>query len=135
MDWHPPSQGPVERRVTQESLSQAAQARKELWEFLEFLEFRLWVPLESRVLRVLREAMANRELLGLRAAVDRSARSVLQAELAMWEALALTEVRGLADLLDGGRTVLMVRRALRELPLQEQLHQSQVLQELYHLQR
>ena len=121
----------MERRVTQESLSQAAQARKELWEFLEFPEFRLWVPLESRVLRVLREAMANRELLGLRAAVERSARSVLQAELAMWEALALTGLQGLADLLDGGQTVLMVRQDLRELPLQEQLHQSQVLQGLY----
>ena len=121
----------MERRVTQESLSQAAQARKELWEFLEFPEFRLWVPLESRVLRVLREAMANRELLGLRAAVDRSARSVLQAELAMWEALALTGLQGLADLLDGGLTVLMVRQDLLELPLQEQLRQSQVLQGLY----
>ena len=125
----------MERRVTQESLSQAAQARKELWEFLEFPEFRLWVPLESRVLRVLREAMANRELLGLRAAVDRSARSVLQAELAMWEALALTGLQGLQGLaelrVNGGKMGITVRQDLRELPLQEQLHQSQVLQGLY----
>ena len=51
------------------------------------------------------EVTVNRELPGLRAAADRSARSVLRAELAMWEALALTEVQGLADLLDGGKMV------------------------------
>ena len=73
----------------------------------------------------------NRELLGLRATVERPARPVLQAELGPLEALALTGLQGLADLLDGGQTVLMVRQDLRELPLQEQLHQSQVLQGLY----
>ncbi len=78
-----------------------------------------------------REAMANRELLDHRAAVDRSVRSVLRAELVPLEALALTGLQGLADLLDGGKMAITVRLAPRELHLQEQLRQSQDPQGLY----
>ena len=74
----------------------------------------------------------NRELPGLRAAAAGSDRSVLRVNWVMLVVPDSTVLQAPAELrVNGGKMVLMVRQAPLELPLQEQLHQSQVLQGLY----
>ena len=77
-------------------------------------------------------ALAQSELLDLGAAAVRSARSVPLVNWAMLVVRVSTVLQVFVGLQDfGDRTVLMVRRAPRELLLQEQRRQSQDQQGLY----